>query len=198
VSTNPAAAAGTADAGRRAVLELHVAELRQLFNAMDPAPFRERDLDPNAQAYIVDWARETRARQPLGLIVRLDREPATPENASLLHDAVHAYFKQRAVASRRQLRRLFRTGRISLVIGLVFLATAIVVGEALAALVDNESYGWIIEESFVIGGWVALWRPLEIFLYDWWPILAEAKLHERLGEMEVTVLGAALPGPADA
>ena len=180
----------------RAELELHVGEMRQLFNAMDPAPFRERDLDPNAQDYIVEWARETRARQPLGLIVRLDREPATPENASLLQDAVHAYFRQRAVAARRQLRRLFRTGRKSLVIGLAFLAAAFVAGEALAALVDSDRYSLLIEESFVIGGWVALWRPLEIFLYDWWPILAEAKLHERLGEMEVSVLGTAMPGPA--
>ena len=194
--TNIAASAATPNAARRAVLELNVAEMRQLFNAMDPAPFRERDLDPNAQDYIVEWARETRARQPLGLIVRLDREPATPENASLLQDAVHAYFRQRAVAARRQLRRLFRTGRKSLVIGLAFLAAAFVAGEALAALVDSDRYSLLIEESFVIGGWVALWRPLEIFLYDWWPILAEAKLHERLGEMEVSVLDTATQGPA--
>ena len=194
--TNIAASAATPNAARRAVLELNVAVMRQLFNAMDPAPFRERDLDPNAQDYIVEWARETRARQPLGLIVRLDREPATAENTSLLQDAVHAYFRQRAVAARRQLRRLFRTGRKSLVIGLAFLAAAFVAGEALAALVDSDRYSLLIEESFVIGGWVALWRPLEIFLYDWWPILAEAKLHERLGEMEVSVLGTATQGPA--
>ncbi len=162
---------------------------------MDPAPFRERDLDPNAQAYIVDWARETRVAQPLGLVVRLDREPATPESASLLHDAVHAYFRQRAVASRRQLRQLFRTGRISLLIGIVFLAGAIFAGEALATLIDNESYGSIIKESFAIGGWVALWRPLEIFLYDWWPIRAEARLHDRLSGMDVTVLGTPITEP---
>ena len=81
-------------------------------------------------------------------------------------------------------------------IGLAFLAAAFVAGEALAALVDSDRYSLLIEESFVIGGWVALWRPLEIFLYDWWPILAEAKLHERLGEMEVSVLDTATQGPA--
>ena len=30
------------------VIEVRVAELRQLFNAIDPSPFRERDLDPRA------------------------------------------------------------------------------------------------------------------------------------------------------
>ncbi len=59
----------------------------------------------------------------------------------------------------------------------------------------EESYGGIIKESFVIGGWVALWRPLEIFLYDWWPIRAEARLLDRLSEMDVRVLDAPVAGP---
>ncbi len=171
----------------RAALELHVAEMRQLFNAMDPAPFRERDLDPNASAYIIDWSRETGVRQPLSLVVRLSREPATAENAAMLREAVRTYFRHRAKATRLALRRLFRTGRLSLVIGIAFLGAAIFLGEALAGVIRKESYGYIIKESFVIGGWVALWRPLEIFLYDWWPIRAEARLLDRLSEMTVTV-----------
>jgi hypothetical protein len=175
-------------APRRTELELHVAKMRQLFNAMDPAPFRERDLDPNAEAYIVDWGREIPAGQPLGLVVHLGGESATPEDTDMLRDAVHAYFRQRALATRRRLRQLFRVGRISLVIGLAFLAIAIVVGEFIAGLLSNGGYGWIVKETLVIGGWVALWRPMEIFLYDWWPIRAEAKLLDRLGEMDVRVL----------
>jgi hypothetical protein len=192
VTAQTAAVAGAGN-GQRAVLELHVAEMRQLFNAMDPAPFRERDLDPNAYAYIVDWGRETRARQPLGLVVRLSREAATPEAGDLLRDAVHAYFGQRADATRLRLRQLFRVGRVSLLIGLAFLAFVIVVGEYLTLRIDKESYGYLVKESLIIAGWVALWRPLEIFLYDWWPIRAEAKLLDRLSEMDVRVVGASTP-----
>jgi hypothetical protein len=173
-----------------AVLELRIGEMRQLFNAMDPAPFRERDLDPNAETYIVEWARETRPGEPLRLVVHLGREAAPAGQESMLRDAVDGYFKQRATSTWRELRQLFRVGRISLVIGLAFLAGAIVTGEFVAGLVGKASYGGIIKESFVIGGWVALWRPLEIFLYDWWPIRAQARLFERLGEMDVRVLGA--------
>jgi len=195
---NPAATApqeaaeGAPATGGQAMLELHVAEVRQLFNAMDPAPFRERDLDPNAYAYIVDWGRETRAGQPLGLVVRLSREAATPEANDLLRDAVRSYFRQRADATRLKLRQLFRVGRISLLIGLVFLAFVIVVGEYLTLRIDKESYGYLVKESLIIAGWVALWRPLEIFLYDWWPIRAEAKLLDRLSEMDVRVVGASI------
>jgi len=176
---------------RRAMLELHVAETRQLYNAMDPAPFRERDLDPNAEDYIMDWGRERSPGQPLGLVVRLSSETPTVESIDTLTDAVHAHFRQRAKSTRRRLRHLFRVGRISLVIGLAFLALVIGVGEYLSLRIDKESYGYLIKESLVIAGWVALWRPLEIFLYDWWPIRAEARLQDRLAEMDVHVRGVA-------
>jgi hypothetical protein len=43
----------------------------------------------------------------------------------------------------------------------------------------------VLHESLSIGGWVAMWRPLEIFLYDWWPIRAEARRFDRLAVMPV-------------
>jgi hypothetical protein len=167
-----------------ALLELHLGELRQLFNSMDPAPFRERDLDPKATDYIVDWATEAPADQALAMVVHLGSPTA---DVALAGDAVREYFLGRAVAKRRELSKLFRVGRISLVIGLAFLGVAILAGEALAGLIRQENYAWLAKESLVIGGWVALWRPLEIFLYDWWPLRAQAKLYDRLGRMQVSV-----------
>ena len=63
-------------------IEIRVAELKQLFNAMDPSPFRERDLDPNADEFIVGWAREAPRDAPLALLVRRARPPSTKPWAS--------------------------------------------------------------------------------------------------------------------
>jgi hypothetical protein len=76
-------------------------------------------------------------------------------------------------------------------IALVFLATVIVLGESIASLISEQRYVSLIEDSLVIGSWVALWRPLEIFLYDWWPIRAKAKLFDRLSVMQVRTVNAA-------
>jgi hypothetical protein len=179
-----------AGAAPRSTLDLYLTDTRQLFNSMDPAPFRERDLDPKASAYIVEWAQETPPRRPLGLVVHLGDGSQAADEVAMVGDAVHEYFRRRATATRQQLRRLFRVGRVSLLIGLVFLGVAVAAGEFLAGLVREKSYAWLLKESLVIGGWVALWRPLEIFLYDWWPILSEARLYDRLSEMHVRV-----PGP---
>jgi hypothetical protein len=170
-------------------LRLYVAELRQLFDSLDPAPFRERDLDPKAAEYIVDSAREVPRHAALALQVQLGREPAGNGTAGLLRDAVHEYFERRAAARRRELGRLFRTGRVSLLIGVTFLAGAIALAQCLGGLIRHEGYAWIVSESLIIGGWVALWRPIEIFLYDWWPIRAEARLFDRLAAMPVCLSG---------
>ena len=177
-------------AGAPAVLDLHLGELRQIFDSLDPAPFRQRDLDPKASEYIVDWARESPADRPLAIVVHLSGQPVAAGDGLMLGDAVREFYRGRAAATRQDLSRLFRTGRISLVIGLAFLAMAIVVGEALAALISKESYAGLLQESLIIGGWVALWRPLEIFLYDWWPVRAQARLYDRLAAMKVSLRGA--------
>ena len=180
-----ARAAGDALPPGTAVIEVNVAELRQLFNAIDPSPFRERDLDPKADAFIVEWGREIPANVPLALRVHVAHPARPDDDIGLLREAVRGYFAAQADSARRRLRQLFRVGRSSLMIGLAVLAACIVVAEFLAGRL--ERFGGILDESLLIGGWVAMWRPLEIFLYDWWPIRAEIRLYERLAAMPVDV-----------
>src|SRR3954462_15006868 len=70
------------------VIEVHVAELKQLFNAIDPSPFRERDLDPKAEEFIVGWAKEVPRTSQLALVVDLDRPAGLPDEAAVLRDAI--------------------------------------------------------------------------------------------------------------
>jgi hypothetical protein len=170
-----------------AVIEVHVAELKQLFNSIDPSPFRNKDLDPKAEEFIVGWAKDLPRDAPLGLVVDLDRPAGLPDEAAVLRDAIHEFFRQRALAFRRRLRELFRVGRTSLVIGLITLAAAIALGDFLASLMKGSRIGEILRESLTIGGWVSMWRPLEVFLYDWWPIRNEARLSDRLAAMPVRI-----------
>jgi hypothetical protein len=174
---------------RCALIELHLAELQQIFNSLDPTPFRKRDVDPRAEEFIAGWAREISSEKPLGLLIHVDnRADATEEQIAIVQDAVRDYFAERAAVTRQQLRLLFRRGRTSLAIGLVFLAGSIVAGNIAAEMLEGTDFADIARESLLIGGWVAMWRPLEVFLYDWWPIRAEARLFDRLSAMTVRVV----------
>lgn len=171
------------DAG---VIRVHVVELWQLFNPMDPSPLRDRDLDPNAEEYIVSSGREAPHTAQLRLLVDLDRPAGAVDEVAQLREAMHRFFETRAAVTRRRLRELFRTGRISLVIGVAFLGAALIASQLIDAFLPGGVFG-VLRESLLIGGWVAMWRPIEIFLYDWWPIRADARLFDRLAAMPVHV-----------
>lgn len=170
-----------------ALIEVRVAELKRLFNQMDPSPFRERDLDPNAEEFIVGWAEEVPPRAPLALLVHVDRPAGLAAEPAILRDAIRQFFKHRSDDSKRRLRQLFRRGRISLLIGLVFLAMSIGIGDLVANAMSGRRLGEILRESLLIGGWVAMWRPLEVFLYDWWPIRVQTRLYDRLSNLSVRI-----------
>jgi hypothetical protein len=183
----PPRAAGDALPKQCHVIEIRVAELRQLFNAIDPSPFKERDLDPRAEEFIVEWARDLPAAEPWALVVHLDRAAGRADEASILRDAIHQYFGQRAATTHRRLRELFRRGRTSLAIALAFLATSTAAGNMLVGYLGESSVSDVLREGILILGWVAMWRPLEVFLYDWWPIRAERDLLRRLGAIPVRI-----------
>ena len=185
--SEPRASAGDVLPHHCQIIEVRVTELRQLFNAIDPSPFRERDLDPRAEEFIVEWASDLSMEKPWGLVVHLDRPAGRPDEGVALSEAIHEYFGQRVVTSKRRLRELFRRGRISLVIALAFLTASIAIGDAVAGYLGEQRLGDVVREGFLIGGWVAMWRPLEIFLYDWWPIRAQARLFQRLSTMAVRI-----------
>ena len=168
------------------LIEVRVSELKQLFNAIDPSPFRERDLDPDAEDFIVAWAKEASPSANFGLAVYLDRPAGLANEPAELRQAIHEFFRHRAELSRRQLRELFRRGRTSLAIGVCTVGVSVAGGNLVGSFFSNHLTE-ILKESLLIGGWVAMWRPLEVFLYDWWPIRAEAMLADRLSVMPVRI-----------
>ena len=170
-----------------ALIEVHVSNLKELFNSFDPTPFHKRDLDPDAEEFIAGWARDLPAHVPLGLLVHADHAPDSTEATESVRAAIREHFVRRAEEIRRKLRLLFRNGRVALAIGLAVVAASVLAGDVVETLLSESRFGSIIRESLLIGGWVAMWRPLEVFLYEWWPIRAEARLFDRLSEMVVRV-----------
>ncbi len=164
-------------------IELRLRNSMALFNSMDPSPFQEKDLDADAEEFIVSWAREHPMNAPLVLRVHLE-EPPSEDPIPLLGDAVRNYFSYRSKLLDREFRQLMRQARTSLLIGLSFLAACLVVSRYLLPEEGSTLINFL-RESLVIAGWVAMWRPLELYLYDWWPLHRKGRLYQRLSRMKV-------------
>lgn len=171
------------------VIDLRLNRLAQLFNTFDPAPFLERDLDDDAEAYIVASAREITDRHPFKLVVHLPQAEADREDARQLAKAVNHYFLNRALGQRREMRQVFRTGRWSLLVGLTCLVTCLGL-RGLLTLFDPEQrllVSTIASEGLLIVGWVAMWRPAELFLYAWHPTRQTLRVYRALSRVRVEI-----------
>jgi hypothetical protein len=163
--------------------------MAQLFDALDPATHQEKELSQKIDEYIVESAADLPGRGPLALTVHLD-QPGSGDEERLVGKAVQAHFTRRARSQSRRLRQLLRRGLVSLAIGLGFLIAVFLVGQFAARAMGAGGLGILFRESLLIVGWVAMWRPLEIFLYDWWPIAGERRLSDRLSRITVRVVPA--------
>lgn len=167
-------------------ISLRLRELSQLFNSMDPSPFIDRDLDQDAEEFIVSSAREAQGARTLELAIHLGTAPEA-QRAAETEEAVQHYFALRAELKRREFRLLLRQGHLVLGIGLLFLTTCLFLSRVVPDMIPT-TFADIVREGLIIAGWVAMWRPLEIYLYEWWPLRAEWRSLRRLATMRVRLI----------
>jgi hypothetical protein len=171
--------------GRPRTIRLKLRDMNQLFNSMDPSPFIERDVDDNAEEFIVSWAQEFPSNAPVRLRIYLDQWPAE-DPKDLIKTAVHNHFSHRVQIAHLEFKRLLKQGRTSLLIGLLFLAVCLLLSKLLPG---GQAGTWaaVLRESLTIAGWVAMWRPMQIYLYEWWPLLRRIRIYTKLSRMPVEV-----------
>jgi len=175
-------------------ISLRIHDITQLFNSMDPSPFIEKDLDEEAEAFIVGWAQEFPANAPIKLRVHLEQWPTEGDPKELIRQAVHNHFAHLAELNRLEFKALMKQGRTSLLIGMACLAATLIASKM---LLHGEAGTWasVLRESLTIAGWVAMWRPMQIYLYDWWPLRRRGRLYVKLSGMPVEVIQT--PGRTD-
>ncbi|MCA2708451.1 MAG: hypothetical protein IM473_00080 [Microcystis sp. M015S2] len=167
------------------LIEIKLNQLQQVFNSLDPSPFLDRDLDDNAENYIINSVDEFPLNTPLKLVFYL---PSNEQNTArhLLPSALHNYFDYRQQGEQRKLRTIWRQGRVSLIIGLSFLFVCLSLSELISRF-GTDTFIHFLEEGLLISGWVALWRPLEIFLYEWWPVSHQQKIFAKLAYIPIEI-----------
>ncbi|MEO6571328.1 MAG: hypothetical protein ABIO83_07245 [Ilumatobacteraceae bacterium] len=159
-------------------IRVQVETIEHLFSAIDPMPMRQRDLDTEIEDWMVTWAEELPRDHEIVLEVSVGDHSwiglEEPVEAGIRNN-----FSYREWSTGRRLARLMRDGRISLVIGLAALIALTTAGRLIEAA-NGGTFLRIVEEGLGVAGWVAMWRPMEIFLYEWWPIRRERRIYRRL------------------
>jgi hypothetical protein len=174
-------------------LPLH--ELRDLFTAPEADPIAEAsdldaldDLYESGMDYLVSHLRGNRLAKPGLLVLRLAPQAVQAVTAATARRAIDRYCCHKILETKRTLNELLWTGLKALQVGVLFLASCL--GLA-AALVRTDaapgSFGDMLTQGLTIIGWVSMWRPVEIFLYEWWPLWRDVRIYDYILRMEIAI-----------
>lgn len=156
-------------------VDVRIASLDHLFDNRDPAPFRERDLDPALVEYLLAISHDVMASDGFRIVFWLERvcQPGVIESA------YRAHFEWALARLDRRRRRARRAGQIALLVGAVLIIALMSLSQ-LAVQTVPGSLGTALREGLVISSWVVLWRPVELLIYDWIPVWDERRIMRRL------------------
>lgn len=154
-----------------------------MFNALDPSPFWDRDLDPEAAEFIEGEFSEKLSAGEWHLHVHT---PAGMNLAADLQPAVEHYYERLAGSARRRLRDEMRLGQLALLGGLMIFLVSMTTRGVLASLFRGGAPR-ILDEGLIILAWLALWRPAELLVYGWVPLYRRRRLYQRLAAIRVSV-----------
>jgi len=172
---------------RPGTLEVRVEleRLSELFQAPEPDPLAGRPHADSGLDRILNQLRPGPRRSVRATIVLPATERA-PDIEPRCRAALREYCALRMTRIANDQASLRQEGYATLWRGLVFLALCLLamrmVGEPafLHPRIAHFTY-----EGLVIAGWVALWYPLDVLLYQRWPLAREERLHAALTAMEL-------------
>ncbi len=170
----------------RIMVEIVLDNVMELYNSLDPSPFRKRELDHAAEEYIYNAIDDFSLKEPMEIVVYLPPSKITPDVQDSIRSGIHNHYNYRLAAEERELRRTLRKGRMFLVIGVVILVVALLIREYLSTFpstVENQA----VQNVLLILSWVAIWEPIHIFLYERTPVSQRQKIYEKISTMPVFV-----------
>lgn len=173
------------------VIELRLRDIRNFFADPEIDPFDGEAIDESGINQLMDVLRSTRdwKGRPLEVILHV---PASDEARTLIPRmgaAMRVYSQRHIQYAERKLREMRFEGGRALLVGCAFLAFCLALAAGIEMLLDPERLvGRLLVESAVIAGWVGLWRPVELLLFDWWPYRKDIAMYRKIEGMTLSVV----------
>jgi len=177
-------------AASAASVSIHVRNVAQMFNSLDPSPFWDRDLDREAAEFIEEEFSEKLSAHTWHLHVHAQDGAAL---AADLQAAVEHYYERLANSARYRLRDEMRVAQVALLGGVAIFLLSMTVRGILAGMLRGSAPR-MLDEGLIIIAWLALWRPVESLVYGWVPLYRRRRLYERLAAIRVSVRTETLAG----
>lgn len=173
--------------GGKQLIEVRIKNTTQLFDVRDPSPFHERDLDDDFVEYVMASVREFSNATPLKIVIYVEEAERPELSREIICESIRSYFVYRTDLQRGDLKTFMRRAQLFLAIGLAILVACISISQNLQVPEPPGAIG-VLREGVVIFGWVSIWKPIELILFDWYPLYQRLRLYKKLLATEIEVL----------
>ena len=167
-------------------IEVRVKDSQRLFDHRDPAPFREKELDERFVEYIYSSAREFSITTPLKIIIYIEENESESVTSATIREAIQSHFSYQIELQAGNLKQFWKRAQFFLLIGILVLIVCLGSAQSLTVPLKPGLIG-IFRDGLIIFGWVSVWKPIEVILFDWYPPFERLRFYKkmRLTEMDI-------------
>ena len=163
-----------------AIRALKVSKYEQLMK--NEKEFRNNSLVKDASSHLISMARSIGIRKKLFLIAFVTQMPESSNLSnveSLISIRISKFFETKRTAQRLLLKRTLTRGLISFLFGFSLFLISVAMQATLKYFELVNQYSFILQ-ALIVAGWACVWAPLNLLLFEWWPIAYNAVLYKRM------------------
>lgn len=164
-------------------------DIHELFVAPVQDPMSNRFQNASGVDQIVKTASPRQIARVKSIDIDLPSGAGLAPDPLQVQTAQHGYCDQRLDDLAERRRAILRRGFKELVFGVAFLALCLGLAAAVAAGITSPD--WVRQftsEGLIIVGWIALWHPVDMLLFEQWPVAREMRIIKGLSRLKVSFL----------
>ncbi len=169
-------------------ITLALDDIAQLFQEPEVDLLTQDALYLPSIEYVFSELKPSSLRKRTHVNILMPSEKITPELQPQTQAAIVRYCQFRIHQNQNELSSQRWKGLKALQSGLLFLAACLLISVLIEkATFLPEFLSRFLSEGFVIVGWVSLWNPTEVLLYEWWPQWRENQILRHMALMDVSI-----------
>jgi len=160
------------------IIKISIKSYNDIFNDLDPAPFRKRDLDPDLRLYIEESSADIPLKNKISIQFRAPMPIKDNDKEKKVIMGLKTYFQFVIRTFEKDIMQGYRKGAIYIVCSFLLLLSAYY----LSSIIPDFFLLVTLVEGLFIGGWVFLWEAIAVFAFKNREIRIKWKRYKRLNE----------------
>ena len=167
-------------------IQLPLQGVDQILLKTGTSGYSRRMLNEDVEEFIIEAAESFPRKNAIAITITLPVKEIA--RASEVETAIASHFGYLRRRSEKKRKHTLQVGWRSLFIGFAFLVLVFVLTKIGDRILPTGGLSAMIRESLVILGWVAMWRPADLLLYEWHQFKRDATLFGRIEKSKFQVI----------